>query len=208
MKSPLIVCVILAATAVFHLSILYERSKIAKQAPPEAILNIPSEIGSFRQRGADIQASDSVRAVLQTSAILTRSYLSDQGVPVDLAIVYSTKSRSSIHFPEVCLVGEGWEIRQQTLEPVGVLFEGKHVILFKNNQEQAVLYWFKTGDHMTGNFFENSLQWVKGMLSFSNPTTALIRLSTRIGPQGSEAAFEVLNDFATQLTPVLLDKLK
>ena len=208
MKSPLIACMILAITATIHLGILYERSQIAKQAPPEAILNIPSEIGAFRQRGQDLQADAKVRELLQTNAILTRSYLSPQGIPLDLTIVYSTKSRGSLHFPEVCLVGLGWEIREQTVEPVGVLFDAKRIIIFKDNQEQAVLYWFKTGDHMTGNFFENSLEWIKGMLSFSNPTTAMIRLSTRIGPQGSEPAFEILNDFATQLTPVLLDKLK
>ena len=208
MKSSVLVCAILGVTAAIHLGVLYERNQIAKQAPPEAILDIPATIGLFRQYGMDNPVEDKVRAILQTNAILSRTYLSPQGVPIDLTIVYSTKSRGSLHFPEVCLVGQGWEIREQTSQPVGILFEAKRIVIFKEKQQQAVLYWFKTGDHMTGNFFENSLEWIKGMISFSNPTTALIRLSTRISPQGDEASFETLNDFATQLTPVLLDHLK
>jgi len=71
-----------------------------------------------------------------------------------------------------------------------------------------VLYWFKTGDDLTGNYFLNTWHWILGKLSFKEPGSSMIRISTVIGGQGEAVSFGVLEDFATQLAPILLDKVQ
>ena len=76
-------------------------------------------------------------------------------------------------------------------------------MLFNGRRAEAVLYWFKTGDHSTGNYFLNSWYWARQQLTLGTPTSTMIKLTAPVGPQGEEPAFEVLEDFATQLMPVL-----
>lgn len=207
MKKALPALVILGLVACLHLGIAYARDRAAKEAPRREALDIPTTIGDYRQVGPDIDVGDHVRDLLQTSSILMRNYVSRSGWPIQLTIVYSGKTRSSLHFPEVCLVGQGWEIREQTTMPVGFFFEAKKLVTVKGDEQEALLYWFKTGDHLTGSFFGNSWEWIRGMLTFANPATSMIKVSSPVSSQGSERSFQELADFSVQLTPILLDRM-
>ena len=76
------------------------------------------------------------------------------------------------------------------------------------DQRLAVIYWFKTGDMLTGNYFTNAWQWAKNQLSFGTATSAMVKVETPVGSQGEDAAFGLLEDFASKLTPVLLDNIR
>jgi len=81
-------------------------------------------------------------------------------------------------------------------------------VIFRGDRSQAVLYWFKTGSQLTGNYFLNTLNWVLGKITFGEPSSSMIRLSTVIGRQGDEVSFRVLEDFALQFEPILLEKVR
>ena len=198
---------LLGFTLAFHVAITHAHDIAALGSADPTLLNIPSTIGSYKQRGSDIDPGDRVRELLQTNAILTRIYVSQGGWPVELTIVHTGLTRGSLHFPEVCLVGQGWEVRDQFSAPVGFLFTGKRLVLVKGDSKQAVLYWFKTGDNLTGNYFLNTWYWILGKLTFKEPSSSMIRVGTVIGGQGEEVSFRVLEDFATQLAPILLEKI-
>ena len=83
-------------------------------------------------------------------------------------------------------MGDGWDIQEQTSYPVGILFTAKRLVLAKGNETEAVLYWFKTGDDFTGNFFLNALDWATEQFTHGAPTSAMIKLTMRVGPQGRE----------------------
>jgi EpsI family protein len=202
------VVALLAVTSAVHLTIHAAQDKAAGAAPEITKLDIPATIADFKKTGEDIDQGDRVREILQTSTILTRNYVSSGGWPVQLTIVYAGTTRGSLHFPEVCLVGQGFEIREQYSAPVGFLFTAKRLALVKGDRNEAVLYWFKTGDHFTGSYFLNTWYWVLGKLAFKAPSSSMIRLSTFIGSQGDDASFQVLEDFATKLAPILTDTLK
>lgn len=196
---------ILAGTAVGHLGI--ERAQVQaarnKTAESHVLSGLPAEIGPYTQDGPDFEISDYVKRVLQSSEILQRRYRSSEGWPIDVTIVYAGTTRRSLHFPEVCLVGQGFEIRNQGTRPIGFDFVAKSLVLVKGNQQQAVLYWFKTGDYFTGNFFANSWYWAKNQLSFGAPTSAMIKIEAPIGRRTEEQVFQVLEDFALKFTPIL-----
>jgi EpsI family protein len=200
--------VLLAVTLALHVAISQAHERAAHALPEPSLLDIPPAIGPYNQEGPDIDPGDRVRELLQTNSILTRQYVSPGGWPLELMIVHTGLTRGSLHFPEVCLVGQGWEVREQYSAPVGFLFTAKRLVIFRGDRSQAVLYWFKTDGHLTGNYFLNTLNWIVAKLTFKEPSSSMIRLSTVIGRQGDEVSFRVLEDFAVQFEPILLEKIR
>lgn len=199
---------ILTITAVLSFAIKNAQTHAANASYDPVSLDIPSEIMGYRQARADIPVDESIRQQLETNTILMRDYFSPFGVPVNLTIVYAETTRRSLHFPEVCFTGQGWEVGAVSSLPVGLFFVGKGLVLQKGDAREAVLYWFKTGQEMTGNYFLNSFYWARDMLLMRSPTSMLVRLSTPIGGQGDEAAFSVLTDFAAALAPILRENIR
>ena len=208
MKHRLLTIIILLLTAVGYWYIAFAQDAAAKMSPPQNVMNIPRQIGQYKQVGEDQEASEYVKKVLRTSTILKRDYYSHNGRPVSLSIVYAGTTRASLHFPEVCLVGQGWDVREQTTMPVGFSFVARRLIIVNGNYTQAMLYWFKTDDKFTGNFFLNSWHWAHNQLLFNPKASAMIKVSTPIINQEKEIAFSALEDFSEKLTPILIDYVK
>ncbi|MEA3365962.1 MAG: EpsI family protein [Candidatus Hydrogenedentes bacterium] len=207
MKHYVGLIVILCLTAVAHLSILRAYANASAGLSQTGTLDIPDRIGEYVKQGADAEIEEHVKQVLGTSMILIRNYVAPPQRNVELTLVHST-SRRSLHFPEVCLVGGGWEIQTQTTHPVGFFFNAKKVVLVNGEMRQLVLYWFKTGDELTGNFFVNAYHWAKTQLSFGSPKSTMIKVSTVLRPgQSEERAFETLEDFALKFTPILQERV-
>lgn len=203
MKPYITTLVILASAAVLHSGIAWNQAASANASEPPELLNIPAQILEFRQARPDTPVPESLRRELETNTILMRDYVSTNGTPVQLSIVHAGKSRRSLHFPEVCFAGQGWETASKSLVPVGVYFVGQGLIVQKGGTREAVLYWFRTGDHSTASYAMNTYYWSRDTLMMRSPSSQLIRVSTRIGEGGEERAFRVLGDFASALVPVL-----
>ena len=205
-KHHLIAALLLLFFGAVHFMILEKKTRAGLAQMPESIRSIPSRIVDYRQVGVDEELDERTAQVLETSTVLMRTYVGETGWPVQLTVVFAGGTRRSLHFPEVCLVGHGWEIREQYKAPVGILFTAKRLVLVNGEQRQAVLYWFKTGEHLTGSYFLNALHWTRNQVSFSSQTSsAMIKLTTAVGPGGEDAAFAVLEDFAQKLQPVLME---
>lgn len=199
---------ILLVSASLHWGINLKRDWAAAADTPLVNLSLPSEVGPYRQHGEDIDPGDVVRKALETSDILMRYYTAPNGAPILVTIVYAGQKRRSLHFPEVCLVGQGWEVEQAYSAPVGIEFEGRRLVIFRGDDEQAVLYWLKTGKRFTSSTFMNAIYWAREQLLFGTPTSSMIKLSMpvlkQVG-QDQEAAFAILDDFASRLGPILLE---
>jgi EpsI family protein len=193
----------LFVTAIIHMVIGRAHNSEAEAATMPVLEHIPAEILEFRQVVPDSEVPESIREGLETNSILMRYYVSTTGWPVQLTIVHAEKTRRSLHFPEVCFTGQGWETTAKSSVPVGVLFMGQGLVVQKDDAREAVLYWFKTGDHFTASYFANTAVWSRDRLFGRNPSSMLIRLSTPITNQGEAKAFQVLSDFASGLAPIL-----
>ena len=206
MKHYVATLILLALIALGHLGALRAQSHAAVSGNVE--LKIPERIVDYARHGTqDVEVDDWTRTLLQTSAILIRNYRAPSGRPVQLTIVYAGSTRRSLHFPEVCLRGEGWEISEQRMMPVGLSFSAKRLLLVKGDRREAVLYWFKTGDSFTGSFFINTFHWAKNQVTFGSPTSAMVKLATPVMGNDVEGAFAQLQDFAAKLTPVLKENV-
>lgn len=194
---------LLAVVTAAHWQIVRAQSGANMEQAPPSQLSIPQTIADYKQIGEDYKIDEHTRAILENSTILIRNYMAPGGRAVQLSIVHAGSTRRSLHFPEVCLVGDGWEIVKQEERPIGILFTAKRLVLVRGDKSEAVLYWFKTGDHVTGNFFGNAFEWAKNQVTFGAPTSAMIKLTTPIGPAGEQAAFSTLEDFASKFAPVM-----
>jgi EpsI family protein len=202
-----IVALLLPITTL-HLVILNKQAEAGTRLPPSETLNIPSRIAGYEQVGPDVEVEDYVKELLETSTILIRNYEAPNRRILQLSIVYAGSTRRSLHFPEVCLVGNGFDIVQQEPTEVGVAFSARRLLLVRGHEQHAVLYWFKTEDRFTGSFFVNAAQWAKNQLTFQAPTSAMIKLTAVVGADGTEAAFSALEDFAIKLGPILLEQVR
>ena len=123
MKHYIATLIILLATALAYGHIQHGHRTAARLPRPKPRCSIsPRTIGGYTQWGEDEPIDDALKEELQTSTILMRTYRSQTGRPVQLTVVYAGSTRRSMHFPEVCLVGQGWEVREQSTMPVGFQF--------------------------------------------------------------------------------------
>ena len=203
-----VVAIVLIALGLFaHFSIQSSQAAAAASADEWEGLNIPDYVGSFDRFGIDEDVDERTRALLETSEILIRPYRHKSGYPVTLTIVYAGTTRRSLHFPEVCLVGAGWEVREQSSTELDFNLTATKLLLVRDDQEQAVLYWFKTGDTMTGNYFENAYHWASNQLTAGTATSALIKVSCQAKPGQEDMAFAVLRDFALSFIPMAMERI-
>jgi len=203
MKRYVATILILLVTAALQASINQGQESSAEASTAMESLGIPDQILEFRQARTDLPIPESLREELETNTILMREYVSSSGWPVQLTIVHAGKSRRSLHFPEVCFAGQGWETADKTLIPVGLGFIAQGLVVQKGENREAVLYWFKTGNDSTANYAMNTYYWSRETLMMRNPGSQLIRLSTRIDEGNETRAFRVLGDFASGLIPLL-----
>ncbi|GMV90694.1 MAG: hypothetical protein AMXMBFR82_04720 [Candidatus Hydrogenedentota bacterium] len=198
---------ILAVAAFAHFGILRAQARVEPASTVRADLDIPKTIVDYSQEGADFEIDERTQAILESSTILIRNYRSPRNRPIQLSVVHAGTTRRSLHFPEVCLVGDGWEIIKQEDVSVGILFTARRLVLMKGEHYEAVLYWFKTGDYVTGNFFANALYWAKNQMTFGAPASAMIKLSTPIASDGEASAFAALDDFAMKFAPIMMKNI-
>lgn len=198
---------ILLVTALAHYSIYSQQDEAAKKTPDTTNLDLPKNIGRFQQFGPDHEVSQKIQKQLQTSAILMREYRAPGYQPIQLTIVHAGTTRRSLHHPQVCLVGQGWEIREQYPDPVGFQFDATRMVLFKGPHKNAVLYWLKTGDKFTGSALINAWNWTTQQLLLKSPTSTMFKLSIPIGRQGQDTAFHALEDFALLLVPIIREQI-
>ena len=127
-------------------------------------IELPAFIGTeWMGRRAEVSAVE--REILPADTGYSRKNyiaLHDPRQAVFLSIVLSGRDRSSIHRPELCLVGQGWTITQATLQrfsyparpdatfPATLLRVQREVQTPRGKQivPQLVAYWFVGGDEI------------------------------------------------------------
>lgn len=208
MKHHIALVLILLAVGVANLALREAQDAVVRENPVQQVINLPAEIGKFRQSGPDLEVDERTRRILSGATILMRRYVAPNGWPIVLTIVHTGQSRENLHQPEVCLVGHGWEVSKRYSEPVGFSFPGKRLVLDRGNQQEAVLYWYKTGDKFTDSAFTNALFWAQRQFSFQVPMSTIIKLSTPIGKEGEEHAYRILTEMALRLAPELKEHIQ
>jgi EpsI family protein len=159
--------------------------------------------------------TDDVLAVLGVDDYLTRIYYApDRASGVGLYVGYYESQRrgDTIHSPQNCLPGSGWEaVSNSTLRlRIAPDVPGSEVginryIVQKGLSRQLVLYWYQSHGRVVANEYMSKITLMVDAFRLNRTDAALVRVITPIGtgPEGEARAEAVAVGFVRELFPVL-----
>lgn len=201
----LIIIILLAVTVRLVNGLQFDSSK-NDDFGITALQRIPLQIGGFWQ-GQDSPLEEMVYEILETRAIIHRSYTRDNGDNVFLSIVHYSDTKVDFHAPEACLGGQGLKTEKTT----------KTIILFSGDQKTTIdvaeiisarvpgqtltYYFYKSGSFTGSNYIKLRLNIAANKLFRKDASGSLIRISTKLSPGDKAGAELLLKGFLKDLFP-------
>lgn len=171
-----------------------------------SLATLPPRIGAWTSQ--DVPLESAVEAELRADMNLQRLYTHPTGAAVWLYIGYYGTARGGRpeHTPRGCYTGAGWGIestRSLDATPDGSLRVNEYVVE-RDGERQLVLFWYRSHRRtsLLGGLDQN-VDRLLGRLLDGRADGALVRLSTRLGPDDEIAARGRLLGFAAALDPML-----
>ncbi len=199
----IVTMVLLAVSLVSFLSYAPARYDSAHEAK---IANFPKIIGPWQ--GEDMPLEERDYEILETKNLIVRGYKNSlTGDSVYLFMVYSGDNRKVMHPPEICYTGGGATIIDKSVIPVTDSIKANKFTIEDKNSRQLVVYWFRTVDLNTYNYFEQQLKIVLNRSIGKRASGALIRVSTLIKDNNPGAALSLIKSFCQHTEPLLTQYL-
>ena len=183
----------------------------AEVIPPRAPLrSFPLQMGDWS--GRDVPIEKGIRDVLGPGDFMLRVYEREQSSEpaVDLFIAYfpSQRSGDTMHSPQNCLPGAGWNFatrrRIELKTPGQTPFVVNQNVVAKGTDRQLVLYWYYAHDRAVAS--EYSAKWflISDAMRMNRSDGSLIRITTPMLPGESiHTAMQRLLPFADEVVPKL-----
>jgi EpsI family protein len=152
--------------------------------------------------------------VLGVNDYVTRAYFAPQRTGVGLYIGYweSQRQGSSIHSPQNCLPGAGWEPVSQSImtfadprTPATPLQANRYIVQ-KGNDRILVLYWFQSHGRIVASEYWSKFYLIADAMRLDRSDGAIVRLTAAIVGTGPEAEARAQTD-ALAFAGVLLPQL-
>ncbi|HSL23611.1 MAG TPA: EpsI family protein [Vicinamibacterales bacterium] len=198
---------IVASVFILGASLAIDRASLAESVPPRVPLAaLPLALGEWN--GRDLPAwDDRVLDVLGADDYVNRRYLKDSSV-ADLYVGYyrSQRQGDSIHSPQNCLPGAGWQPVESDrlairVSPDRSITVNKYIIQ-KDLDRQVVLYWFQGRGRVVANEYANRAYLVFDSLRTRRSDGALVRVMAPVF-QTTERSSTDAAAFAAALYPRL-----
>ncbi|MBC2714578.1 MAG: EpsI family protein [Desulfobacteraceae bacterium] len=207
LKARYLLAVLLIVITAIVVHLLRYDSQYDNTAAIEAIHKIPLRIASWI--GRDVHLDKRIYEILDTNAIIHRTYLSDNGDQVFLSIVHYADAKVDFHGPEGCLGGSGIEAEKRVETIVISTMAGKQdidiaeIITDDNGSKTLVYYFFKVGDFTGQNYIQVRMNVAVNKLTKGDSSCSLIRISTPINFENSVDARATLLSFLSDLFPAI-----
>jgi hypothetical protein len=127
-------------------------------------MTLPDSLGDYLGFNSDITAEERIGLPEDTEFVKKR-YIGPNPEEINCEIVLSGAHKNSIHRPQVCLVAQGWTIRDE--KPIQVLLPDRReqrvrlLTLSRTENGQLIvgyyLYWFVGKDRTTDDHFQRIL---------------------------------------------------
>lgn len=176
---------------------LPERDTVAIQRDGFSLF--PRQLGDWRQDGAPRTLEASVARTLGADDYRAVQYVRrDDAVPVEFFSAWYADQTggNSIHSPEVCLPGGGWEIawlkRVDMSGPLGwpEPFMANRAIIQKGEVRMMVLYWFEQRGRKIAWDVAAKYYVMVDSIRTGRTDGAIVRMTTQIMPDESDADAE------------------
>ena len=167
---------------------------------------LPSTLGAWH--GVDTEPlADDVVAKLGVDDYLSRYYSRPDGPPVAVYVGYydSQRQGDTIHSPQNCLPGAGWqpvESGRQVLGEGDNAVQVNRYVIAKGLNTQVVFYWYQGRGRIIANEYSNKLLLMADAARLGRTNGGLVRLITPVETTRAAATGE-LAAFAGALLPHL-----
>lgn len=200
----LIVALLLTVTASVVYGLQYDSSQDGESGLSD-LQAIPMNIGKWR--GQEIPLDEMVYEILETRAIIHRSFTVDGVDNVFLSVVHYHDTKVDFHAPEACIGGRGLKTKKTT-RTINLFFGNQKIpldiaemVTTRATGRTLTYYFFKSGDFIGNNYIKMRLSIAANKLARNDARGSLIRISTTLTPGNKDAAESLLNDFMEDLFP-------
>lgn len=205
----LIVILLLLATATAVGNLRYS-ADLNNETSLKDILAIPMRLGDFWQ-GQDFPLEEMVYEILETRAIIHRSFFGPQNENVFLSVVHYADTKVDFHAPEACLGGLGQKTTKNNKQ-ILLLVDGERTLLdvaeivaTRTNGKSLTYYFYKSGEFIGSSYIQLRLNIATNKLLRDDARGSLIRVSTDFSPQEKAKAEKRLALFLNDLLPYVYE---
>lgn len=177
-----------------------------------SLASFPGQLGNWES--TDVALDKETLEVLGAGDFLERVYQDPDGnLPeVDLFLAYFASQRAgdTIHSPQHCLPGAGWnpEERDRIMLalPGHEPFPANRYVISKAESRRLVLYWYWAHDRGVASEYWAKFYLVKDAIRMNRSDGALVRITLSMLPgESPEAAQERILPFTSLVVPLLDD---
>ena len=170
---------------------------------------MPSEVGSWRQVGADQRFDQQTESVLRADDYISRSYALPDGRAASFYVGYyaSQRTGATYHSPLNCLPGSGWEMDEAasvTITPANgePPFEANRYIVQNGDNRQLLIYWYQGRGRKVASEYWGKIYTVVDSVRRRRSDGSMVRVMMPVG-QSEEATLKAAVDLAGQIAPAL-----
>lgn len=193
-----VLLLLIGATFGFHS--LPHGKEVALSAP---LSSLPRDIGPWH--GQDVQIDSSVLHALAVDDYLNRTYKREGAEQVQLYVGYYASQRTdeSIHSPQNCLPGSGWQpISADYIEvrvPDGRSLVINRYLVQKGLDRQVVLYWYQSHGRVVASEYRAKVYLVLDAIHLHRTDSALVRINTALTANGQDRVRKFVTDIWAEL---------
>jgi len=180
---------------------LWERAGEA-HVSRQALEDFPSQIGSWRQAGADIRFDDETEKVLHADDYLSRNFISNDRTASFYVGYYATqRNGATYHSPLNCLPGAGWvmsDAARITITPFGggAPFEANRFVVANGRDRALMIYWYQGRGRAVASEYWGKVFTVLDSVRRRRSDGAMVRVMVPVG-NSQEAAQETAIELAS-----------
>lgn len=189
---------LIGATFGFHS--LPHGKEVALSVP---LSSLPHDIGPWH--GQDVQIDSNVLQALAVDDYLNRTYKRDGAEPVQLYVGYYASQRTdeSIHSPQNCLPGSGWQPLSSdhivVRVPDGRSLVINRYLVQKGLDRQVVFYWYQSHGRVVASEYTAKVDLVLDAIHLHRTDSALVRINTVLTADGQDRARKFVTDIWAEL---------
>ncbi len=201
----------LAAALIAGTAILLQARNRAELVPQHLPLSLfPAQLAAWES--SEIPLDKDTLAILGNGDFMERTYFDPRhdAPTVDLFLAYfpSQRAGDTIHSPQHCLPGAGWnpdENNRITLSlPGHGPFPANRYVISRAGARKLVLYWYWAHDRGVASEYWAKFYLVKDAIQMNRSDGALVRITTDMFPgESAAAAQERVLPFASHVVPLL-----
>jgi EpsI family protein len=204
-RFSLLLALLLLGGAVINVWEWIGEAKVTRRALQE----MPSQVGSWHQVGADQRFDPQTEGVLRADDYLSRNYALPDGRTASFYVGYyaSQRTGATYHSPLNCLPGSGWEMNEAetvTIQPANgePAFEANRYIVQNGDDKQLLIYWYQGRGRKVASEYWGKIYTVVDSVRLRRSDGSMVRVMMPIG-RSEEATLKAAVDLAAQIAPAL-----